>query len=157
MPTRTGRSRAGGWMLLAAVLLAPPPAGSAAEEPRQPVGEPEAREQQVLEGEFLYQLFCRSCHDESATGHGPVEGELTTPPADLTRISLRNEGPFPAERVHRRIDGRAEVPAHGPSDMPVWGFAFQQRGSDADQEVEVRRKISQLVAYLESIQVSEDP
>jgi len=36
--------------------------------------------------------------------------------------------------------------------MPLWGIAFRQTGSDADQQEEVMARIRKLVDYLETIQ-----
>ena len=80
---------------------------------------------------------------------------LKIPPVDLTRLAERNNGPFPADRVFASIDGReaaAVVPTHGPRDMPVWGESFQDTAKEADQEVEARQKIADLIAFLESVQ-----
>jgi hypothetical protein len=111
----------------------------------------------VAEGRFLYGLYCRSCHGEAARGDGPVADELKTRPADLTRIRSRHDGVFPDEEVYAKIDGRDIVAAHGPGDMPVWGYAFQETGTDVDQEAAVRRRILALVAFLRAIQEAEAP
>lgn len=116
-------------------------------------GEPDP----VADGRFLYGLYCRSCHGESARGDGPVADELKTRPADLTRIRARRDGVFPDDEIYAKIDGRDVVAAHGPGDMPVWGYAFQETGTDIDQEAAVRRRILALVAFLRSIQEDEAP
>jgi hypothetical protein len=77
---------------------------------------------------------------------------LKVRPADLTRIRERNGGSFPEGRIASVIDGRLEVHGHGPGSMPVWGLTFRESGRDSDQEREVRERITDLVAYLESIQ-----
>ena len=53
------------------------------------------------------------------------------------------------DQVARFIDGRAEVKAHGPRDMPVWGECFYAETHD---ESAVQARIAELVAYLQSIQ-----
>jgi hypothetical protein len=52
---------------------------------------------------------------------------LKVPPADLTTISQRNRGAFPADSVTAFVTGkkRLSTPAHGSSDMPVWGPIFK--------------------------------
>jgi len=45
------------------------------------------------------------------------------------------------------------VAEHKEREMPRWGFAFQEPGSDADQRDEVRARILQLIYYIESAQV----
>jgi hypothetical protein len=74
---------------------------------------------------------------------------LTTPPANLRRLSERFGNPLPHEQVARFIDGRATVKAHGPRDMPVWGKRFYAETHD---EAAVQARIAALVAYLQSIQ-----
>jgi hypothetical protein len=53
-----------------------------------------------------------------------VAPALTTPPANLRRLSKRFGNPLPEDQVARFIDGRVEVKAYGPRDMPVWGARF---------------------------------
>ncbi len=108
------------------------------------------------QGRFLYEVYCLNCHGENATGDGPTAKVLSVPPADLTGIVIRNDGKFPTDEMRRIIDGRDRKPGHGRSQMPIWGLAFQQVGTDVDQEAEVSLKIDQLLAYLESIQKKKD-
>lgn len=103
-------------------------------------------------GRAAFNLYCSSCHGKSAQGDGPVAATLKTLPTDLTQLAASNGGKFPADQTYAYIDGRNAVPAHGPSDMPVWGLSFQNRGQDTDQEAMVRHKIKDLVAYIESLQ-----
>jgi hypothetical protein len=51
--------------------------------------------------------------------------DLVARPTDLTTLSKRNGGVFPAQRVYEIIDGREEVKAHGSREMPVWGKQFR--------------------------------
>mgnify|MGYP006204307787 CR=1 FL=1 len=73
---------------------------------------------------------------------------------DLTRIAWRDGGEFPTEDVRRTIDGRFERPAHGPRDMPVWGWRFydSRNTNDAEERARVDAVIDRLVEYLRSIQ-----
>lgn len=109
--------------------------------------------------EFLYK--CAACHGESAKGDGAVAGALRIAPPDLTKLSQRNDGVFPYDRVYHVIDGRESVKAHGTRDMPVWGNVLTLEGSGAnrsvsdvpvDMEVEVRARILLLMDYLNRIQ-----
>lgn len=83
-------------------------------------------------GKAEYAAKCASCHGLSGKGDGPLSrtGELTRRPSDLTTLSKRNGGVFPAQRVYEIIDGRTEVGAHGLRDMPVWGADFRTRTPD---------------------------
>ena len=52
--------------------------------------------------------------------------------------------------IAKFIDGRSDVKAHGPRDMPVWGRKFYaESGGD---EAEVKELITKLVSFLQSIQ-----
>jgi mono/diheme cytochrome c family protein len=107
------------------------------------------RQDAIAFGKISYRVFCQNCHGESGKGNGRLAELLKVPPSDLTRISQRNGGAFPVDRMHQIIDGRADVLAHGDREMPVWGQAFLER---TDNEAEVRTKVHQLTVYLESIQ-----
>ncbi len=103
------------------------------------------------DGAALYRLYCASCHGVSGQGDGPVAQHLRVPPADLTQISLRNQGAFPADKVRKAIDGREVYRSHGTSEMPVWGDALS-RSSTMYDEASVRARIDALVAYVEKLQ-----
>jgi mono/diheme cytochrome c family protein len=102
-------------------------------------------------GAELFTTYCASCHGTSGRGDGPVGEHLKVLPADLTQIAKRNGGTFPSGQIHRIIDGRQLVKAHGDSQMPVWGDAFSRTAKDADKDA-VKRRIEALVTYLEKIQ-----
>ena len=139
----TTRIQAG--LLAIAVLASPVLAGDGPQ-----TAEP-ADEREVL-GALSYRIHCLNCHGSSGAGDGPMAEMLKIVPADLTRLSERHGGEFPAEHVYRTIDGRQEVTGHGTRQMPVWGISFQDLGRDAAQEETVRHKILDLVAYLETLQ-----
>ena len=104
-----------------------------------------------LAGRDLFDFYCASCHGRDGKGSGHVAPALRTPPADLTTLSERNKGTFPAAMVAEVIRGgtQSSKAAHGSSDMPVWGPIF--KGLDTRNEVnEVR--IENLVKFIESIQ-----
>ena len=113
-----------------------------------------AKTERIAEGRLSYRVHCASCHGEGGKGDGPMAKVLKIQPADLTRLALSHQGRFPRDEVYNAIDGRREVTGHGPGAMPVWGATFQDRGQDRPQEQEVREKILDLLAYLESIQAA---
>ena len=71
-------------------------------------------------------------------------------PPDLTNLSMKNNGVFPAARVHRIIEGR-DVGSHGDRDMPVWGDVFKPQGDRLAREA-TQKRIDAIVTFLESIQ-----
>lgn len=105
-----------------------------------------------LTGRDSFDLYCASCHGTTGAGNGPVATALRTRPADLTSLARRNGGTFPRERVAAFIEGAGRpVPAHGSGDMPVWGTIF--RGLEPS-DARTRVRLANLVAYVESLQVS---
>jgi mono/diheme cytochrome c family protein len=129
------------WLGVAAVVV---PAGwSSATTP--------TRQNGVRKGQQLYRTHCASCHGTSGLGDGPLAEYLTVPPANLTGIAARNQGVFPAEVVHRIVDGRRVLKTHGDSPMPIWGDVFSLSGSPEADKVTAER-IRAVVAYVESLQ-----
>ena len=106
---------------------------------------------QQVSGRSIYQTYCESCHGSQGKGDGTFASMLRRPPADLTRITEEAGGTFPAEQVHRTIDGRDPVSGHGGGDMPVWGDAFS-RSSQGSSPEDVKAKIDALVKHIESLQ-----
>jgi mono/diheme cytochrome c family protein len=101
--------------------------------------------------------YCAACHGVTGKGDGSVAEFLTIPAADLTQLARKNHNEFPRERARSVIDGRAQVRAHGPRDMPVWGdwFTMEAKSNGVlveNREVVVSARINDLVDYLASIQ-----
>jgi mono/diheme cytochrome c family protein len=109
------------------------------------------KEEAVRQGQQLYRTHCASCHGAAGHGDGPLTQYLNVPPANLTGIAARNRGVFPADVVHRIIDGRRVLKTHGDSSMPIWGDVFSLSGS-ADAEKATAARIRALVAYIETLQ-----
>ena len=111
-------------------------------------------------GRVTFNRYCASCHGLKADGSGPVARMLKIPPADLRRLSIENDGEFPADRVNATIDGREDVKGHGNRDMPVWGEVFQTtlvaNPADPEESGEDRavRKTRELVLYIQTLQVA---
>jgi mono/diheme cytochrome c family protein len=103
-------------------------------------------------GQDLFAVYCASCHGRDGAGHGPVAAALKTPPPDLRLIARRYHGEFPRQRVEDFVtnDGGAPTPAHGTTEMPVWGPVF--KGLDPSDTM-TKIRIENVVKYLESIQV----
>jgi len=104
-----------------------------------------------LFGRDNFNSYCSPCHGRDATGTGPVAPALKTKPADLTRLSQRAGGTFPAAQVVAFVtNGGASIAAHGSSEMPVWGPTFMAL-QPSDKLVKIR--IENVVRYIESLQV----
>ncbi len=100
-------------------------------------------------GRDLYMSYCVSCHGWTGKGDGPAGLALKSPPADLTQLSARNGGEFPATQVKKYIKGESQVLAHGSRKMPVWGKVFRRESTGS----EARMQYFALAKFLESIQV----
>lgn len=99
-----------------------------------------------------FQLHCASCHGAMARGDGPVAEALIASPPDLTTLKSRNEGIYPRDRVAFIIDGRGDILAHGPREMPVWGQFFGHDDYGNPTPKAARERIEALTDYIESLQ-----
>ena len=108
----------------------------------------------ALSGAELYERLCASCHGATARGDGPVAPLIKIGVPDLTLIAQRSGGEFPVEGIRGVIDGRSDRPAHGPRDMPVWGWQLYDSaaGSDDAARAQADSTIDRIVSYLQSIQ-----
>ena len=108
-------------------------------------------------GKREYESNCIACHGKDLKGGAYVDFLKVTPP-DLTLLSKKNGGVFPLERVYAVIDGRQEVKADGPRDMPIWGRDYQIKAGEHyvdmnyDPEAFVRGRIFALIDYLNRMQ-----
>ncbi len=114
--------------------------------------EPISKHELAARGKVTFRVYCASCHGSAAKGDGSLAPLLKVKATDLTLIAKKNKGTFPVEEVRRRVDGRELVLAHGTSEMPVWGLSFQDPERGGDQEPEVKARLDQILAFLESIQ-----
>ena len=137
---------------LAALLIAP----------RSPLARQPEAESPAHSGARLYTAYCASCHGVSGRGDGPLVMVLVAKPTNLTRLAEKYGTPLPVEQLAAFIDGRQDVKAHGPRDMPVWGEQLY-RGepgkspapdspSGRIREAARQGTIELIIAYLETIQ-----
>ncbi len=96
-------------------------------------------------GATLYRDHCAACHGSDGAGGGHIARALMSIPADLTRISERRGGRFPAEEVRDTIDGRSDLAGHRGLEMPRWGESWGDAEGNSPE-------IDALVGYLESLQ-----
>ena len=102
-------------------------------------------------GKEMYVGYCAPCHGSAGKGDGPAAAALNKKPADLTKISARAGGTFPAVRVSRFIEGEDVVAAHGSRDMPMWGDLFKSLNTN-NPSAESKVRVYNLTEYLRSIQ-----
>ncbi len=107
---------------------------------------------QISEGRALYLRNCAACHGVNADGNGPAAPALSTKASDLRSLSARYGNPLPQDQIARFIDGRADVVAHGPRDMPIWGEKVWEYPEGRGNPGQVTPRVAALIAYLQSIQ-----
>lgn len=120
------------------------------------LGASASAQEEMPYGEAEFLNSCAACHGERGMGDGPLASVLTTPPADLTRLSEGNKGAFPYYRVFSVIDGRYLVPGHGEREMPVWGQQFVEEDAKTygpnGGELITTERIHELTSYIETLQ-----
>jgi len=103
-------------------------------------------------GQDLYLQLCASCHGKAAKGDGPAASVFKAPPTDLTLLAKHNNGKFPADHFAAVVRFGAPTPAHGSSDMPVWGSVLATSPVHGTDPVKVQQRILALSQYVESLQ-----
>ncbi len=100
-------------------------------------------------GQQLFDDHCAGCHGPDGKGKGPLAGDREKQPADLTGITKRNNGQFPADRIAEIIRYGGGLPGHEQDHvMPVWGKVFSGECGPAFS----RRAVVELNRYLETLQ-----
>jgi mono/diheme cytochrome c family protein len=135
--------------IAAAALFVLAIVGAAASQEKPKIVKAAPPPTEVADSKGMFREYCASCHGPEGKGNGPAAAALKTVPADLTRISARNGGKFPTNKVRRFIEGLDEIPAHGSREMPVWGTVLRSLGGG---QSEVQLRVENLTKYLESIQ-----
>lgn len=103
-------------------------------------------------GAKLYKQNCAVCHGNDGTGNGPppASSRFTEPTPDLTTLTKRHNGEFPAAYVKSVLRNGVTLPDHGPAEMPVWGVMF--KAITKSDEAKVAARIADLTNYIESLQ-----
>src|ERR1039457_3619187 len=81
-------------------------------------------------GPDLYRRYCAVCHGKDGKGGGPAAAALKASPTDLTQLSKSNGGKFPVGSVRQLLGGGSSTPAHGSTEMPIWGPVFRAMSPD---------------------------
>lgn len=116
-------------------------------------------------GKLEFQSSCATCHGTDGKGKGPLSEQLRVAPADLTVLAKKNNGAFPVNAVYETIYGIKRILAHGPPDMPIWGFRYFARNTapsskkpdhyvelSSDLDAIARTRLFAVVDYLNRIQ-----
>jgi mono/diheme cytochrome c family protein len=136
-------------ILVAAVFVQTAP--GAAEELRRTASERTVATNQPAEsGAAMFQAYCAACHGPKGEGDGPAAIALKKPPPNLRLLAKQHNGTYPAAHVESVLRFGVNYPAHGSSEMPVWGTTFQ--ALSGDKEV-VARRIANLNEYIRSLQL----
>jgi mono/diheme cytochrome c family protein len=101
-------------------------------------------------GQAMFASYCAACHGPEGKGDGPAASELKVPPTDLTQLTKKNGGKYPADHVRSIMDFGAKAPAHGTGDMPVWGQLF--RALDTNDQVKAQMRVQNIVEYIKTLQ-----
>jgi mono/diheme cytochrome c family protein len=103
-------------------------------------------------GEQMYATYCAVCHGAKGIGNGPAAAALKTPPTDLTTLSQKNGGSFPATHVSTVLQFGIQTAAHGSSQMPIWGDLMSTLHSNGPDNLVIHQRIANLTNYLKQIQ-----
>ncbi len=102
-------------------------------------------------GQAMFVSYCAACHGASGQGNGPAASELKVKPTDLTVLARNNHGEFPSDHVWAILHFGTKAPAHGTSDMPVWGDLLH--ALEPFDSLKETQRINNLVNYIKTLQV----
>jgi mono/diheme cytochrome c family protein len=144
-------SRFGSFALLAG--LASIALSAAAQQPAPTVHDVPIQQTPIDSGQKMFTAYCAVCHGADGTGNGPAAKALKIPPANLTLLSQKNLGVFPAKHVESVLQFGVQNPAHGTAEMPIWGnLMLTLHPSSQDAAALVNQRIFNLTEYLKKIQ-----
>jgi mono/diheme cytochrome c family protein len=101
-------------------------------------------------GKEMFTQYCAPCHGVDGKGNGPAASAMKVPPTDLTQLTRKHDGKYPANSVASVLKFGNGPGAHGSADMPVWGPLFQSL--DKFHDTGVQQRISNIVNYIETLQ-----
>jgi mono/diheme cytochrome c family protein len=106
-------------------------------------------------GSEMFRTYCAVCHGPNGRGDGPAASALKKQPADLTQLTTKNAGKFPALRIAGYIEGNQVVAAHGTRDMPIWGKLFRSLGPTDSSDATTKLRIHNITNYVETLQAKD--
>ena len=125
---------------------------SAAQQPVPKIKNVPIQRTSPTSGEQMYTTYCAVCHGSSGVGNGPAAPALKVPATDLTTLTQKHGGAFPADRIQSVLKFGTETPAHGSSEMPIWGNLMSTLHGGPDNATVVHLRIVNLTNYLKQIQ-----
>jgi mono/diheme cytochrome c family protein len=106
-----------------------------------------------VSGQQMYASYCASCHGTAGVGNGPAAPAMKTQPTNLTTLSKKNGGTFPAAHIQTVLQFGIENNSHGSVEMPVWGdLLLTLHGSGPNNGMVVHQRIGNLTQYLKQMQ-----
>jgi mono/diheme cytochrome c family protein len=107
----------------------------------------------VTSGQEMYTTYCAVCHGRDGKGMGPAATALKTPPPDLTMLSKKNGGKFPADHVASVLRFGTTEPAHGSAEMPIWADLMHTlHPGEPKGGMLVQQRVKNLTDYLQQMQ-----
>ena len=101
-------------------------------------------------GKEMYNQYCAPCHGTDGRGNGPAAPAMKAAPLDLTQLTKKHDGKYPAAYVSGILRFGSGPASHGSEDMPVWGPLF--RSLDKYHDSAVQQRVSNLTSYIETLQ-----
>jgi mono/diheme cytochrome c family protein len=98
----------------------------------------------------MYTEYCAACHGADGKGNGPAASEFKQPPTNLTTLSKKNNGDYPADKIYLTLKFGTNTPAHGTLKMPIWMDLFRSLDSSDGFS---KLRMHNLVEYIRTIQV----
>jgi mono/diheme cytochrome c family protein len=138
------------YLTVVIVVLAFAIIGFAQDQPKAQIKHVPIKATSAASGEEMYKTYCAVCHGSDGKGNGPAANSLKVPPPDLTNLTTKNGGKYPALKVAAILNGEEVVAAHGSKDMPIWGNLFWSMSGG--HKAEVQQRVTNLNKYVESLQ-----
>ena len=126
---------------------------SVAQQPAPVVKNVPIKQTSAADGHQMFTTYCAVCHGANGNGAGPAATAMKVPPVDLTLLSQKNGGVFPANHVASVLQFGVENPAHGSAQMPIWSDLLRTLNSDSqDPGTLVHQRINNITEYLKQLQ-----
>lgn len=88
--------------------------------------------------------------DKDGRSRTPAARLCAVPPADLTLLSISNQGSYPAQKVERVLHYGTDKPPQGQGYMPVWEPLLKSMNSETQEVTDLR--IHNLTEYVRTLQ-----